>query len=279
MLATIHILLLPAWRRRALGSCNLQREYSTFIQRKVQVDKEHVLGQFRLELHSPTHHVDRHKSRLPRTLPDVYVIVATSHQDKVGRTPNFSRVICVPKSRSQSQTSEENHSPTSESADHDPAPLTRPEDAKGRRGRAPPPIFKNPWVPLEHRGVADEIDAVLHSFPVPPSPRVESGSYILGSFDSKLAQSVPGRQQSAQGMSEHGGSATWSPIYSARTSTSSNHEDSFRRRQSSERLNFSRPSLRSSTLSHTVSSPPRQARMCEGYPARDATQAQPRSSC
>lgn len=278
MLATIHILF-PAWCRRVFGSCDLQRNYSTFILRRVQVDQEHVLGRIRLELHSPAYHVDRHNSRLPRTLPDVYVIVATSHQDNVGRTPNFSRVICVPKSRSQSQTSEENHSPTSESADHDPAPLTRPEDVKGRRGRAPPPIFKNPWVSLEHRGVADEIDAVLHSFPVPPSPRLESGSYILGSFDSKLGQSVPGRHQSAQGMSEHSGSATWSPIYSARTSTSSNHEDSFRRRQSSERLNFSRPSLRSSTLSHTAPNPPRQARMSEGHPARDATQAQPRTSC
>jgi hypothetical protein len=210
----------------------------------------------------------------------VLVIVATSQQDKLGRTPNFSRVICVPKSRSQSQTSDdENHSPTDESADHDPAPLTRPDDAKGRRGRAPPPVFKNPWVPAEHRGAADEIDAVLHSFPVPPSPRLERGSFILDSLDSKLSQPVPGRHQSAQGTSEHGSSAAWSPIYSARTSTSSNHEDPARRRQSSEKLNFSRPSLRSSTLSHTGSNPPRQTRMSDSHPARDTMQAQPRSSC
>jgi hypothetical protein len=205
--------------------------------------------------------------------------VATSHQDKVGRVPNFSRVICVPKSRSGSQTSEDCHSPTSESADNEQASLARPEDVKGRRGRVPPPIFKNPWVPLERRGATDEINAVLHSFPVPPSPRIESGSFILGSFDSKLGQSMPSRQQSAQGLSEHSGSAAWSPIYSARTSTSSNHEDSYRRRQSSERLNFSRPSLRSSTLSHPGPNEPRQARMSEGNPPRDTTLTQPRSSC
>lgn len=191
--------------------------------------------------------------------------------DKLGRTPNFS----LPKSRSQSHTSEENHSPT----DHGPAPLDRPEHAKGRRARVPPIIFKNPWMPSEHGGAADEIDAVLHSFPVPPSPRLESGSFILGSFDSKLGQSVPSRQQSAQGSTDRSGSAAWSAIYSARTSTSSNQEDSFRRRQSSERLNFSRPSLRSSTLNHPDPNPPPQARMSEGHPAKDATQTQPRSSC
>ncbi|KAF1819620.1 uncharacterized protein K489DRAFT_373459 [Dissoconium aciculare CBS 342.82] len=207
------------------------------------------------------------------------VLSKTARQcDKLGMTPNFSRP--VPNSRSHSQASEENHSPTCERADQGLAASEPATGVRERRARPPPPVFKNPWLSLETGGVTAEIDAVLHSFPVPPSPRLDSGSFILGSFDGRAVDPTSSRQQSAQTTSEHQGSPTWSPIYSARTSTSSNHEDSFCRRQSGERLNFSRPSLRSSTLSHSGSHPAQQARMMSAdHVASDVKESQPRSSC